>query len=108
MLSFANASYRVESSFSKVDLVENMENLEVITKWSKKSGLKVNQEKTGLGPFYKQDTTAIRISVGDAIAKSISVINVLGVMFDAKLQWSNHIAKTTARAIKALNAIKSI
>ncbi len=67
----------------------------------------MNQEKTDLCLFYKQNTTAIRIQ-GDAIIKSKSEINVLRVGFDAKLQWSNHIAKTIIRANKALDILKLI
>ena len=33
---------------------------------------------------------------------------MLGVLFDSRLQWSNHISKTILKANKALNAIKLI
>ena len=32
-------------------------------------------------------------------------INVLGVIFDSKLQWSDHIALTIKKSFSALNAI---
>ena len=51
--------------------------------------------------FYKHDTTTIRIQVGDANTTPKSEINVLRVMFEAKIQWSNHTAKTIKRANKA-------
>ena len=35
-------------------------------------------------------------------------INVLGVVFDSKLQWSEQIANASNKALKALNAIKLI
>ena len=37
-----------------------------------------------------------------------STINVLGVLFDAKLQWIQHVALTITKANRALNAIKLI
>ena len=39
---------------------------------------------------------------------SKKIINVLGVTFDSKLQWCNHIAITSNRALKALNAVRII
>ena len=35
-------------------------------------------------------------------------MNVLGVLFDSKMQWGPHIKKTLQKAEKALNAIKII
>ena len=43
--------------------------LKAITKWLRKSGLKVNQEKTDLGLFFKHDTATVTISEGDSIIK---------------------------------------
>jgi hypothetical protein len=53
--------------------------LEVITKWLKKSGLKVNQEKTELCLFYKNDMAPVSISVSGIEITLKSTINVLGV-----------------------------
>jgi hypothetical protein len=81
---------------------------EAITKWLRKSGLRVNYDKTDLCLFYKKDTTPVSVSVGDTVIKSRSKINVLGVVFDCKLQWSNHRASIIMKANRALNAIKLI
>ena len=35
-------------------------------------------------------------------------MNVLGIIFDSKLQWTNQVINTIARANKALNAISLI
>jgi hypothetical protein len=80
--------------------------LEAITKWLKKSGLKVNNEKTDLCLFYRQDTAQVSIHVGETVIKSKSKINVLGVIFDSNIQWTNHISKVIQKADRALNAIK--
>ena len=109
MLAFADDSYRVEINKNKTDLVKNMEkSLEATTKWLKKSGLKVNNEKTDMCLFYKHDTTPVNIMVGDQSIKSKREINVLGVTFDSKLQWSSHVSKAIAKSTRALNAIKLI
>ena len=70
-----------------------------LTKWLKDSGLKVNEQKNEMVLFYKKDCLPIR---------SIDCMNVLGVKFDSKLQWSRHVSHTITRANGALNAIRLI
>jgi hypothetical protein len=109
ILSFADNSYNIERNKDKNKLIKDMEkSLEAFTKWLKKSGLKINQEKTDLGLFFKYDTAPVTISEDDSIIKSKNEINVLGVLFDSKLQWSNHVSKVSTKANKVLNAIKLI
>ena len=109
LLSFADDSYDVQSNKDKSLLIKDVEkSLETITKWLKKSGLKVNQDKTDLCLFYKHDTAPIKIKIGDSILQTKNEINVLGVLFDSKLKWSNHVSKVITKANKALNAIKLI
>ena len=89
-----------------VDLIQCK--LKRITDWLVKSGLKVNEAKTDLCLFYKHDTTPNNISINNKAIKSKSTINVLGVLFDSKLTWSDHVAKTLLKTNKALCAIKLI
>jgi hypothetical protein len=107
MLAFADDSYRVESGADKSVLVKNMEkSLKAVIKWFRKFGLKVNNEKTDMCLFYKHDTTPVFIKVGDLSIRSKKEINVLGVTFDSKLQWSNHVANAILKLTRSLNAIK--
>ena len=48
------------------------------------------------------------ITINGKCIISKKAINILGVTFDSKLQWSDHIAKASSKALKALNAIKII
>ena len=109
VLSFADDSYNVRTGVDKKSVIEDMEkSLEAIVKWLKKSGLKVNQEKTDMCLFYKHDTAAVMVNVGGIMIESKKEINVLGVTFDSKMQWSSHVSKVIIKANKALNAIKLI
>jgi hypothetical protein len=109
VLSSAYNSYNIKLNKSKNELIADMEkSLEAITKGLKQSGLKVNDYKTYLCLFYKNDTTPIMIKIGDKEITSKSEINVLGAQFDAKLQQSNHISKVVNKANRAQNAIKLI
>ena len=76
--------------------------------WLRKSGMKINESKTCLCLFYNKDTTPIEIILNGVIIRSSKTINVLGVIFDQKLQWTEQIAHCTANSSKALTAIKMI
>ena len=104
---FADDTYIPRWSADVMILMEDMKkSLEAITKWLKKSGLKVNQEKTELCLFYKNDIAPVTINVAGIEITSKTTINVLGVLFDTKMQWSSHVDKAVLKANKALNAIK--
>jgi hypothetical protein len=48
--------------------------------------LKGNQEKTKLRLFFKNDMAPVTISVSGIDITSKTTINVLGVLFDSKMQ----------------------
>ena len=50
----------------------------------------------------------IVVNINGRYIFSKKAINILGVTFDSKLQWSNHIATASNKALKALNAIRII
>ena len=86
-----------------------MENkLKISTKWLKDSGLKVNEAKTELVHFYCKNTHSIMISVNNTRIMSKESTNVLGIIFDSKLNRAKHIANQIIKANKALHAIKLI
>ena len=76
--------------------------------WLRKSGMKVNEAKTCLCLFYHKDTAPILILLNGVIIKSSTKINVLGVIFDQKLQWGDHICHCISKSSKALTAIRLI
>ena len=82
--------------------------LRVIVSWLLHSGMKVNEQKTDLCLFYRGDTTPISITLNNQVIKSNKTINVLGVIFDSKLQWADHIAQAITKSFDALNAIRLI
>ena len=74
----------------------------------KSSGLKINESKTELCLFSRNDVAAMVMSVNGVDVSTKSEINVLGVLFHSKLQWGPQVQKTLTKAIKALNAIRMI
>ena len=61
--------------------------------------------KTEICLFYKQDIAAVNLRLGDMSIHSKKEINVLGVLFDSKLQWYAHISKVIIKANRALNSM---
>ena len=78
----------------------------MITKWLRKSGLIVNEAKTEICLFHKNDQPLITINFLNTQIKSKKEMNVLGVVFDCKLNWNAHIAKTISKAKKSLFALR--
>ena len=82
--------------------------LEKIILWLTKSGMVVNEAKTDLCLFSRNDCPPVILNVNGKYIISKQFINILGVSFDSKLQWCSHIAATSNKALKALNAIRII
>ena len=70
--------------------------------------MKVNDNKTELCKFHKTDITQVEIMLNNVTIKSQNSMNVLGVEFDSKLNWTPHVNKTIIKANKTLYAIKLI
>jgi hypothetical protein len=82
--------------------------IEAIAKWLKKSGLKVNDEKTDICLFSKNIRAPLSLKLNNINIVTKQQINVLGVIFDSKLNWSSHVESCIKKANKALIAIKII
>ena len=85
--------------------VELEVSLSVITAWFKASGLKFNESKTEICLFSRGDLVPIDIALNGEILTTKSTINVLGIIFDAKLQWGPQVSMAITKASRALNAI---
>ena len=80
--------------------------LEMITKWLRDSGLLVNESKTEVCLFHKNDQPKIQITLQNVKIESKKEINVLGVLFDSKLNWNSHVANSICKAKKSLYALR--
>ena len=89
-------------------IIDMEKSLEMITKWLRDSGLKVNESKTELCLFHRLDQPAIKIKLFGSDIQSNKTMNVLGVLYDSKLQWSAKVSNVITKANKALHAIRII
>ena len=80
----------------------------MITKGLRDSGLVVNESKTEICLFHRNDQQKININVCGTLVKTKSFMNVLGVTFDSKLNWSIHITNCINKAKKSLYALRQL
>ena len=109
LINFADDNFCVELNLALGALIVNLEKrLEMITKWLRGSGLVVNESKTEICLFHRNDMPTVIITINDTPIKSKKSINVLGILFDSKLNWNIHIASAISKAKKSLFAIKQL
>ena len=70
--------------------------------------MKVNEAKTDPCLFHNRDAAPITVKFNGVSIISSKKINFLGVIFDQKLQWADHIAHCIKKSSKALTAIRLI
>ncbi len=107
LTNFADDNYYLEWNRDLTALISNLEKrLEMITKWLKDSGLVVNESKMELCLFHKNDKPPITIKISNTFVTSKKQINVLGVLFDSKLNWNSQASQSIAKAKKSLYALR--
>ena len=88
LTNFADDNFVLRWNKCMTALISDMEkDLEIMTKWLKDSGLKVNESKTELCLFHRKDCPQITIRLNQKTVNSKTSMNVLGITFDSKLQW---------------------
>ena len=68
----------------------------------------MNEDKTDICLFYKRDHPTVAITINHKVIISKTQINVLGVIFDSKLQWSNQVSQAVSKSKRALHGIRLI
>jgi hypothetical protein len=89
-------------------IIDMKKSLEAITKWLQDSGLKVNETKTEMCLFHRNDKRLITLNLNNIVIKSTPQIKVLGIIFDSKLQWTEQVANCIKKSTRNLHAIKII
>jgi hypothetical protein len=89
-------------------ICEMEKDLEIMAKWLKDSGLKVNEGKTELCMFHRMDCCPITITLNQVQIKSVKSMKVFGVQFDSKLNLSLQVNNCVKKAMAALQAIRLI
>lgn len=97
-------------------------NLKLITKhlksrvkkiedWADKWGFKLNENKTVAMIFSKSPKVArekIDIKIGSGLIPTVTKIRFLGLTFDQKINWNEHIADIAEKSYRKTNLIRSL
>ena len=89
-------------------VVDMQRSVELITKWLRQSGMKVNEAKTEVCLFFRKDHPPINLNFNNVIIKTKPSMGVLGILFDSKLQWQPQVQNAINKSKKALHAISMI
>ena len=109
MTNFADDNFVLRWNKHMEALIEDMEmSLEMIIKWLKDSGLKVNEAKTEVCLYHRNDQPPINVRINNVNVTSKKSMNVLGITFDSKLNWGEQTANAIKKANRSLQAIKII
>ena len=109
LTNFADDNFVIRRNRYLEALIQDLKkDLETMTKWLKDSGLKVNESKTELCLFHRLDSVPISLTLNDIEIFSKPSMNVLGILFDSKLQWSPQVNQCIKKSLKALHAIRLI
>jgi len=76
--------------------------------WFKNSGLKVNEEKTEVVIFFKNNCHPEDVMITEKIIRTKNTMKVLGVLMDSTLTWNDHINKTVNSIQSKIHAIRVI
>jgi hypothetical protein len=70
----------------------------------------VNDSKTerNMPVFFRKDCATVILKIGKDNIRQKKTLNVLGVIFDLKLQWNEHVAKAITKSNYSLNGLKLI
>jgi len=80
--------------------------MELKKKWLKYLGLQVNESKTEMCIFHGNTDGSLLID--NVLISSKNDINVLGITFDSKLQWSSQVSRVIKGANNSLQTITLI
>ena len=109
IVTYADDNYKINIDRSLINCVALCEeNTSTMIAWFKKSGLKVNEQKTDFCVFHKNDTRSVTLTIDNQQYKSSNQMKILGVVFDTKLTWNEHVNKAISAANKAKQALKII
>ena len=75
-------------------IIDLKRSLEAIIKWLQNSGLKVNESKTEMCLFHRNNLRIITLNLNNIFFTSIPQINVLGIIFYSKLLRMEQISNT--------------
>jgi len=76
--------------------------------WLKSSGMIVNESKTEMMIMHRFDKQKRDFKINESLVKTKSSINVLGIIFNQNLNWSEHVVNTINSCQRILHGLKIV
>jgi hypothetical protein len=109
IVTYADDSYVISEGTTKEESLQELTRvLDVVARWFKASGLKVNFEKTEVTVFHRSHTVQETIMLDEEQIQTKEKMSVLGIIFDSKLHWDYQVCNSIDKANKSLQAIRLI
>lgn len=106
---YADDNYFLVCADDSNSVISSLElKLHVAQEWLKKSDLIVNLKKTEFIVFENNKQNNYEIDILGEKIKNKNSVNVLGILFDSKLNWSNHIEKVISTSKKDCFMLKKL
>jgi hypothetical protein len=109
LTTYADDNYVIKESGSLSNTLQQVEtSVQNVANWLKNSGLKVNEAKTEMCVFHRNKNERVEIELCGHKIKNKTNINILGILFDSQLNWTDHVNIAVAEANQRLFALKII
>jgi hypothetical protein len=108
-VAYADDTYTITSAKTKENAAAELgKALTMITQWFKSSGLKVNEGKTEIAIFYKNNCNPAEVLIINTTVRTKDTIKVLGITMDTTLSWHEQVNNTVNNVQSRINAIRKI
>ena len=109
LFTYADDNYQIGSAETEQEAIQRcITQTEITAKWMKDSGLVINNEKTEVCVFHKQDTNITEVMLNGSLITIKKSIKILGIIFDSKLNWFEHVDNAIDKANRAKQALGQI
>ena len=109
LITYADDNYLgTENTFLSIALAETKRKIVAVSCWLKKSGLKINDQKTEICIFHRKEKASATIKINNNDIKTSNQITILGIIFDSNLTWDLQYNNAIKEANHNLYAIKII
>jgi len=109
-----NTTSYADDTYGMIEM-DNCDNMSVAAdkildhlKWLRNSGMIVNDLKTEIMIMHKNNRLLKDFQIGEINIKSKNNMNVLGVLFNQNLKWSDHVEKNLNSCQRVLHGLKVV
>ena len=109
IVAYADDTYTITSAKEKGKVITDVgDALTRISLWFQNSGLKVNEEKTEIVIFYKNNCIPEDVLINGTTVRTKATMKVLGITMDATLTWNEHVNTTISNVQSKIHAVRMI